>query len=397
MLPQSAPHCPPARRSTLQVVARATSAAALDVTAQVSASNQDDPDSTPNNNSPAEDDQQTVRLTGVVTGIVVNHHGAQINPNDGFCTLREAIRAANMDTPSGVPLGECAAGNGPDVIHMRATPNVHTHSIVDNSSSYGATALPAVTTEIIIEGNGATIERSSAASAPAFRLFAVAPGASLTLRDATVRGGSAAGCGGGFYVINATLALVRTTVSNNAAAVGGGICAFSSMLALTDTSVSGNRAATTPAADIAVGGGIYLAGGNTVLTNTTIGGNVVTARQTAYGGGIHADGGARLSLVDSRVENNRAIQSGTPAARYAGGGGIWAESPAGPRSTIVELTRTDCRRQQRRGRQRGRTDRIGRRSEAVERQQPRSRTARSRETARPPAAAWPCSEAPCCR
>jgi uncharacterized repeat protein (TIGR01451 family) len=324
----------------LQVVARATGAGAIDVTAQVSTSNRPDPDSIPNNTNPAEDDQQTIRLTPVVTGIVVNHPGAQINPNDGFCTLREAIRAANTDTPSGVPLGECAAGNGPDVIHMRATPPVYTHAVVDNSV-YGPTALPVVSTAIIIEGNGATIERSSAAGTPDLQLFAVAPGASLTLRDATVRGArSNTACGGGFVLVGAAAALVRTTISNNSAAYGGGICAIDSVLTLTDSSVSGNSALTTPASVMAIGGGIYVARGSAVLTNTTISGNVANATQRAFGGGIWAYQVARLSLVDSRVENNSAVQSGTPAARYAGGGGIWAESPAGAPTTTVELTRT---------------------------------------------------------
>ena len=212
---------------TLTIVARVTSAAPFYVVAEVIASSHPDPDSIPNNGIPAEDDQLTVQFTPVVTGIVVNHPGAQINSNDGFCTLREAIIAANTDTPSGVPVGECAAGNGADVIQMRASPNVHTHAGVDNSV-FGPTALPVVRSAIVIEGNGATIERSSV-FAPPFRLFAVAPGASLTVRDATVRGGSS-GCGGGLYVIDATLSLVRTTVSNNravrsgAAAAGGGIC-----------------------------------------------------------------------------------------------------------------------------------------------------------------------------
>ena len=36
--------------------------------------------------------------------------------NDGACTLREAIAAANTDTASGAAAGECAAGSGNDTL-----------------------------------------------------------------------------------------------------------------------------------------------------------------------------------------------------------------------------------------------------------------------------------------
>ena len=36
--------------------------------------------------------------------------------NDGACSLREAVAAANTDTASGSSHGECPAGNGSDTI-----------------------------------------------------------------------------------------------------------------------------------------------------------------------------------------------------------------------------------------------------------------------------------------
>jgi CSLREA domain-containing protein len=44
--------------------------------------------------------------------------------NDGKCTLREAITAANDDTASGDASGECAAGSGDDVVHIGVTGTV---------------------------------------------------------------------------------------------------------------------------------------------------------------------------------------------------------------------------------------------------------------------------------
>ncbi|MEZ4519227.1 MAG: CSLREA domain-containing protein [Chloroflexota bacterium] len=44
-------------------------------------------------------------------GIVVNSDADTV-ADDGVCTLREAITAANTDTASGAMTGECAAGSG---------------------------------------------------------------------------------------------------------------------------------------------------------------------------------------------------------------------------------------------------------------------------------------------
>ena len=50
--------------------------------------------------------------------ITVNSTLDVANNSDGKCTLREAITAANSDTASGGPAGECAAGSGTDSIHF---------------------------------------------------------------------------------------------------------------------------------------------------------------------------------------------------------------------------------------------------------------------------------------
>ena len=49
------------------------------------------------------------------TNIVVNSTADTV-ANDGQCTLREAITAANTDTASGALAGECLAGSGADII-----------------------------------------------------------------------------------------------------------------------------------------------------------------------------------------------------------------------------------------------------------------------------------------
>src|SRR5262249_55620890 len=87
---------------------------------------------------------------------------------NGNCTLREAIQAA---TPAAA-VDACPAGSGADTIALAAGAT-YTLATQDNAQ-YGFNGLPVVYTPITIEGNGATITRSSAGGTPTFRLFHVA-------------------------------------------------------------------------------------------------------------------------------------------------------------------------------------------------------------------------------
>jgi hypothetical protein len=71
-----------------------------------------------------------------------------------------------------------------------------TYSItqVDNTF-FGFTGLPVASSQISLNGNGATISRG--ASAPRLRLLAVSPGGYLTIVKTTLTGGLAAGGNGG--------------------------------------------------------------------------------------------------------------------------------------------------------------------------------------------------------
>ena len=46
---------------------------------------------------------------------------ADVVADDGQCSLREAIEAADTDTASGAAAGECSAGNGADAITFGAS------------------------------------------------------------------------------------------------------------------------------------------------------------------------------------------------------------------------------------------------------------------------------------
>jgi titin len=79
------------------------------------------------------------------TTITVNST-ADTQANDGVCTLREAITAANTDTASGVAVGECAAGSGAGDTIEFSIAGAGPHNITP------ASALPVITTEMTING-----------------------------------------------------------------------------------------------------------------------------------------------------------------------------------------------------------------------------------------------------
>ncbi len=108
---------------------------------------------------------------------------ATIDVDGVNCTLAAAITAANTDTAS----GGCVAGSGADILTLRPN-STHTLTRIDNNT-FGPTGLPVVASEILIEGNGATIERKKG-SAPEFRILAVNDSGKLTLKQARVSGGS---------------------------------------------------------------------------------------------------------------------------------------------------------------------------------------------------------------
>jgi len=100
-----------------------------------------------------------------------------------------------------------------------------------NNNTDGPTGLPviAANNKLTICGNGATIMRSAMLSTPAFRIFDVAAGASLTLKDLTIGNGRIIGdvgmdgCGGAILVAtDGTLAVKCSTFVGNQVVGGDG-------------------------------------------------------------------------------------------------------------------------------------------------------------------------------
>ena len=120
-----------------------------------------------------------VCLRRAILALLVLHHpafAATIVVDNTTCNLVDAVTAAETD----IATGDCPAGSGTDTIEL--TSDV-TLTSVNNSALFGDSGLPLVTTDIIVEGGGFTIQRG--AGAPPFRIFAVDSGGALTLHPRT--------------------------------------------------------------------------------------------------------------------------------------------------------------------------------------------------------------------
>ena len=245
--------------------------------------------------------------------ISVNTTDDELN-NDGDCSLREAIQAANTDAA----VDACVPGSGDDTITLpsgtytltRAGANEDGNAtgdldITDNLTINGAGDATTfvngggldrvwhVFSGVVVEINGVTITNGNNPLGGGIYNY----GGVLTLINSTVSGNTAGdtGGGGGIYNNSGTLTLTNSTVSNNSADYGGGIYNYwnTATLTLINSTVSGNTAGDT-------GGGISNNRGTLMLTNSTLSGN--TARVVG-GGGLYNIYGT-LTLNNVTIANN---------------------------------------------------------------------------------------------
>jgi CSLREA domain-containing protein len=217
--------------------------------------------------------------------IVVNT-ATDDNAVNGLCSLREAIIAANTNAA----FQGCSAGSGTDTITFAAN-----YTITLGSQ------LPAVTSPIVINGNGAgntIIQANGTADTATYRVFQVSNTGNLTLNGLTVRHGRCTdSCegninSGGGILNGGTLTVTNSTLSGNFAEFGGGI-SNSGTLTVTNSTLSGNSATN------GHGGGI-LNGSTLTVTNSTLSDNSATLS----GGGFFNYG--TLTLTNSTLYHNSA-------------------------------------------------------------------------------------------
>jgi predicted outer membrane repeat protein len=210
------------------------------------------------------------------------------DPND----LIDAIDAAN-------------AGASADTLSL-APSCTYTLTSFDNNTD-GRNGLPSITTEITVEGNGASIVRSPSA-VHSFRLFHVAASGRLSIEDLTLRHGrlSATGDDGRGAAIFNRGALTLTTriigtlvISNTSEDRGGGaIASTAGTTVLEGVSFIDNTAALT-------GGAVDISGGSITLRSVSFEGN-----QAASGGAVALSGAASEIDAVSFTGNTASVSGG---------------------------------------------------------------------------------------
>jgi predicted outer membrane repeat protein len=132
----------------------------------------------------------------------------------------------------------------------------------------------------------------------------------LTLTNSIISDNTASEHGGGIFVDDGTLTILRSTISDNSVTSsstsrhGGGIFLDEGRLSVAYSTISGNTAGS--------GAGIYATNASATLTSSTISGNVASADLFILGGGIYS-GGGELEMTACTVNGNNA----------SSGGGIW--------------------------------------------------------------------------
>jgi hypothetical protein len=219
-------------------------------------------------------------------------------------------------------------GGGANTIVLTApTTSPYVLTAVDNTTD-GATGLPVISKKdspLTIIGNGDTIERSTAAGTPVFRLVDVASGGSLTLENVTLQNGLAFGWGvsaeGGAVFNQGTLTLTGATVYNNTAQGDNGFDGV-----VTNSKLKNGQSLDGQAGADAAGGGIWSSGSVTLQGGTTLQGNAALGgqggaggrSQTAAGSGSTGGGGFGGGLYEAG--GSATITSATVAYNAAFGG-----------------------------------------------------------------------------
>jgi CSLREA domain-containing protein len=229
---------------------------------------------------------------------------------DGDCSLREAIRAANLDRA----VDACPAGSGADTITLPA--GTYTLRLLGGSENAARSGDLDLTSDLTLTGAGVTTTIIDGNAID--RVFDIAGTARVTITQLTIRNGTTAGgtsaCSGGDFeedsgggILNCgALTLIETAVRGNVAGInGGGIFSSGSLLLLTST-VDGNSTNCRDC-DHSDGGGLWNLGTATVR-RSTISGNHSQQR----GGGIDNFRDGTLAVIDSTISGNR--------ARFVGGG-----------------------------------------------------------------------------
>ena len=215
------------------------------------------------------------RMVRAETIIQVNSQADQVQ-NDGNCTLREALLAANTNTA----VDACPAGASATADRIRVPAGTYTLALVGPAENLNQTGDLDITSSLVLEGSGSWATTVDANHID--RVFHVSNAGTVTLQGMTITRGDA-------------------PVENNQSQ-GGGILNMDTTLTLYDVLLLDNHSGNS-------GGGLDNFGGIVTLNRSTVKNNV-----SYRGGGIF--NGSYLTVQDSLIEGNSSSGDGS-------GGGIY--------------------------------------------------------------------------
>ncbi|MBI2346091.1 MAG: hypothetical protein HYV03_04250, partial [Deltaproteobacteria bacterium] len=241
-----------------------------------------------------------ITSTANATTIPVNSQNDIIKNDDGLCTLREAVIAANKNTKSGSVSGECRGGNNTnDTIVLGAGTYKLTIAGADGEALVGDLD---VIGSVSIQGAG--LDKTTIDVGGLERAFDVhGPGVVLQLNQLTIANGKAGSEPGGAIRTDATdqfLFLNEVRVASNSAKVGGAIYS-KAMLNLFQCQLADNTAEK--------GGAIYHLSGQADVSESTFSNNAATGTEVLRGGGGIYNSGT-LTVNDSVFKKNTAAKEG---------------------------------------------------------------------------------------
>lgn len=204
--------------------------------------------------------------------------------NDGNCSLREALRAANFD----MSVDGCASGSGADTVVVPAGSYDFSAALAgtDDNGLQGDLDIRAPVT---IKGAGATTTTVDAETID--RVFDVVNNVTVTISGLTIRGGKQlADLGGGVHNVG-TLTLSGDVITDNSSGGGGGVYTSGPSLTVQGSTVSHNSSTNT-------------AGGVRADGATTISGSVIADNTAEEGGGLWVNSGVTLGATQSSIVGN---------------------------------------------------------------------------------------------
>lgn len=272
--------------------------------------------------------------------ISVNTTTDELN-TDGDCSLREAVRAANLNQA----VDACPAGSGADTIILPA--GDYLFLLAGASENAGLTGDLDITDDVTIIGAGRanTVIQANQLD----RVFEVRSSVNtVQISDLSIMG-SQGQVGGAFYVPVGTLILNNVRISDNSS-VGSTIYFLGTNLTIRDSRVDNNTGAGLRVADTnstatvintffysntsTFDAGAILNAGTLKIVNSTISGNMAGEN----GGGISTSGAAELynvTLTNNQADSN-ADGSGAGGGVYVSAGTLVA------RNTIIANNLADA-------------------------------------------------------